>query len=68
MAYSNTLWNPVLYGGFNNSFRQGFARLFLCGRRPYGRGFSRSPDKADDANGEMMGQVRDAIKQGRGIG
>ncbi|KAF0292255.1 Neuromedin-K receptor [Amphibalanus amphitrite] len=33
LAYSNSLWNPVLYGGFNNAFRKGFSRLFRC-RKP----------------------------------
>ncbi|XP_043238964.1 substance-P receptor-like [Amphibalanus amphitrite] len=45
MAYSNSLWNPILYGGFNASFRQGFVRLFLCRRPSFSRGFSRSRDK-----------------------
>ncbi|XP_043191860.1 QRFP-like peptide receptor isoform X2 [Amphibalanus amphitrite] len=47
LAYSNSLWNPVLYGGFNNAFRKGFSRLFRCRKptvvlngfqlQPYGR-------------------------------
>ncbi|KAF0298585.1 hypothetical protein FJT64_004069 [Amphibalanus amphitrite] len=55
MAYSNSLWNPILYGGFNASFRQGFVRLFLCRRPSFSRGFSRSRDK----NGEQTQSTGD---------
>ncbi|XP_037084466.1 allatostatin-A receptor-like [Pollicipes pollicipes] len=48
MAYSNSLWNPILYGGFNNNFRQGFARLFLCRGK---RKFSARNDRSRDRNG-----------------
>ena len=45
MAYSNSLWNPIIYGGLNSSFRQGFVRIFLCRRPSFTSGLSRSRAK-----------------------
>ncbi|XP_067136262.1 substance-P receptor-like isoform X2 [Centruroides vittatus] len=32
-AYSNSALNPIIYGGFNNNFRQAFLKLLKCGYR-----------------------------------
>ncbi|CAN7938278.1 unnamed protein product, partial [Ixodes hexagonus] len=30
VAYSNSLLNPIIYGGFNNNFRQGLCTVLHC--------------------------------------
>ncbi|KAK8783503.1 hypothetical protein V5799_010132, partial [Amblyomma americanum] len=30
IAYSNSLLNPIIYGGFNNNFRQGLCSVLQC--------------------------------------
>ncbi|XP_023221222.1 QRFP-like peptide receptor isoform X1 [Centruroides sculpturatus] len=32
-AYSNSALNPIIYGGFNNNFRQAFLKLLKCSYR-----------------------------------
>ncbi|XP_023224292.1 neuropeptide FF receptor 2-like [Centruroides sculpturatus] len=30
LAYSNSVLNPIIYGGFNNNFRQGLCAVLQC--------------------------------------